>query len=120
MITLKKKLAGALMAFALVASVLVGGVGDSASGANWSSTCSGEVIIIDAWEIRAIGINCSGAWKATARQTYYTSSATNARVYPKCGLFKSSGTSISVLSQEQYTRKTYGHRLTNASSPTCD
>ncbi|MDR1033295.1 MAG: hypothetical protein LBL41_00760 [Bifidobacteriaceae bacterium] len=69
MITLKKKLTGALMAFALVTSVLVGGAGAPEVEAANSPHCSYGYNYTD-YTYTTTSVTCSSAYKMAAKITY--------------------------------------------------
>ncbi|MDR1033489.1 MAG: hypothetical protein LBL41_01795 [Bifidobacteriaceae bacterium] len=97
MITLKKKLTGALMAFAPVASVLVGGVG--APEANAAGSCSfvpAYSYSFGDFRFGLYNIKCSKG-TAAAFIKYRTSSAINSKTGTYYGKYKSSGESTTGL-----------------------
>ncbi|MDR1033761.1 MAG: hypothetical protein LBL41_03210 [Bifidobacteriaceae bacterium] len=102
MITLKKKLTGALMAFALVTSVLVGGVGaPEARGININCTYNDNFwYSYGDFRYGVSSIICSSG-KVRAGIYRWSSGATNATKNYTYGLCKSAGESIAGLSPGQ-------------------
>jgi hypothetical protein len=96
MTKVKIKITGALMAFALVASVLVGGVGaPEANAAIYGCSFTPSYTVNSYGEGTAWkkNISCTGGAKAAAYLQYWTSSATNAKATDRKGKFEPSGKS---------------------------
>ncbi|MDR1033637.1 MAG: hypothetical protein LBL41_02565 [Bifidobacteriaceae bacterium] len=96
MINIKKKMTGAVMAFALVASVLVGGVGAPEVRAReiTLSFCTASLSLIDDnWTSRIYNVVCTNGRKAAPTITCWSSGATNATKLTYTGAYVGSGSS---------------------------
>ncbi|MDR1033501.1 MAG: hypothetical protein LBL41_01855 [Bifidobacteriaceae bacterium] len=118
MTKVKIKITGALMTFALVASVLAGGVGYSANGTNWV-TCSGTIDASNTRIVKLLGASCTSGYKVAPTQRYYTAAYINASIYNRCGTAVSSGSSSVGLPNEEAVRHSYNHKISPSNNITC-
>jgi hypothetical protein len=108
MITIKRKLTGVLMAFALVASVLVGGVGASEANAAQYGNCHTVVWAVSPRQVTADNVYCATGYQLAATQYYYTAAYINAPKYTRVGNYvNTGGITVCTLPSEENVRISY-------------